>query len=238
MTSRHTLVAIAVWGASAAAAVEQESPAVAVPDCCRDNSRSAILASTFAPFAEAASWSFTDPQGWKWEETEDGKVLKLVSHARTAPKHRSPFNLAWFDTREWLDFTLTAEVRLTKFDQGNNDLCVAFGRSGEHRFYYAHLGEKADEPHHQIHLVDNADRKPVTTSRTEGSPWRQGKWHRIRVVRNANTGDIGVWFDDSEQPVLTAKDKTLGWGKIGLGSFDDLGEFRKVSVRGKSRPAR
>lgn len=238
MTSRHLVLAIALCGAPFLSAGEREAPVIVLPDCCRDNSRSAILASTCAPLADAGSWSFTDPRGWKWEDSEEGKVLKLVSQSRTAPRHRSPFNLAWFDAREWLDFTLTAEVRLTKFDQGNNDLCIAFGRSGEYRFYYAHLGELADEPHHQIHIVDNADRKPVTTFRTNGTPWRQGKWHRVRIVRNATTGDIGVWFDDMEDPVLTAKDKTLGWGKIGLGSFDDLGEFRKVLVRGKSRTAR
>lgn len=214
----------------------EEAPAIEPPDCCKDNSRSAILASTFAPLAADGSWSFTDTAGWKWSGNGEARVLSLVAQAKTAPKFRSPFNLAWFDAREWKDFTLTAEVRLTKFDEGNNDLCIAFGREAEHRFYYAHLGEKADEPHHQIHLVDNAGRRPVTAFRTGGTPWKKGTWHRVKVVRNSATGDIGVWFDDMEKPVLAAKDKTLGWGRIGLGSFDDLGEFRKVSVRGESRP--
>ena len=145
-------------------------------------------------------------------------------------------NLAWFGGREWKDFTLTAEVRLKKFDAGNNDLCIAFGRTEDNRFYYVHLGEKADAAHHQIHLVDRADRKPVTSYRSAGTPWKEGTWHRVKVVRNTATGDIGVWFDDMEKPLLAAKDKTLvDWGRIGLGSFDDLGEFRQVKVRGTSR---
>ncbi len=215
-----------------------EAPAIEPPTCCTDNSRSAILASTFAPLSDETAWSYTDDAAWKWSGSGNKRTLSLTAQARTPPKFRSPFNLAWFDAREWKDFTFTAELRLTKFDAGNNDLCIAFGREAENRFYYVHLGEKADEPHHQIHIVDNADRKPITTFRTGGTPWREGKWHRVKLVRNSATGDIGVWFDDMEKPVLAAKDKTLGWGRIGLGSFDDLGEFRNVSIRGTSRSAK
>ena len=186
-------------------------------------------------FADPARWAFGDKKAWKWSGEGKDRVLQLVAHSSDKPKHRSPFNLAWFEGREWKDFTLTAECRLTKFDAGNNDLCIAFDGEGGDRFYYAHLGEKADEPHHQIHIVDKADRKPVTTFRTDGTPWKEGTWHRVKIVRNAATGDIGVWFDDMGKPVLTAKDKTLEWGRIGLGSFDDLGEFRNVRIKGTSR---
>ncbi|MCW1884161.1 DUF1080 domain-containing protein [Luteolibacter flavescens] len=210
-----------------------ETPEVVVPPCCAGNSRAAAIPSDL--FTDPAKWTFADPQAWKWRGEGTDRVLQLVAQSSVKPKYRSPLNLAWYEGREWKDFTLTVEVRLTKFDEGNNDLCIAFGRAGESRFYYAHLGEKADEPHHQIHLVDDADRKPVTSFRTAGTPWKEGAWHTVKIVRNTATGDIGVWFDDMEKPVLTARDKTLDWGKIGLGSFDDLGEFRNVKVKGTSR---
>lgn len=210
-----------------------EPPAVTVPPCCSGDSRSTAM--EIDPFADPAKWSFSNEAAWKWSGEGEGRTLQLVAQTGTKPKYRSPFNLAWCDGKEWKDFTLTAEVRLTKFDAGNNDLCIAFGRADENRFYYAHLGEKADEPHHQIHIVDNADRKPISTFRTAGTPWKEGRWHRVKIVRNAATGDIGVWFDDMDKPVLTARDKTLAWGRIGLGSFDDLGEFRNVRLRGINR---
>ncbi|WP_193212421.1 hypothetical protein [Luteolibacter marinus] len=210
-----------------------EPPAVTIPACCTGSSRSANLEVDL--FSDPAKWIPADPAAWQWTGTGADAVLHLIAQSSTKPKFRSPLNLAWLSGREWKDFTLTAEVRLTKFDAGNNDLCIAFGRSDENRFYYAHLGEKADEPHHQIHLVDNADRRPITTYRTTGTPWQKGKWHRVKIVRNTATGDIGVWFDDMKRPVLTARDKTLEWGQIGLGSFDDLGEFRHVKIRGTSR---
>jgi hypothetical protein len=210
-----------------------EPPVVVPPPCCAGNSRTAAIAADL--FARPDSWVFADAAAWKWSGTGAARTLALVAQNRVKPVVRQPFNLAWFDGAEWKDFTLTAELRLTKFDDGNNDLCIAFGRSGENRFYYVHLGEKADEPHHQIHLVNDADRKPVTTWRTTGTPWEKDRWHRVKIVRNSATGDIGVWFDDMKRPVLTARDRTLEWGRIGLGSFDDLGEFRQVEVKGVSR---
>jgi hypothetical protein len=44
-----------------------------------------------------------------------------------------------------------------------------------------------------------------------------------------------VFFDDMTKPVLTAQDKTLDHGWIGLGSFDDLGQFRNLVIEGAKK---
>jgi hypothetical protein len=85
--------------------------------------------------------------------------------------------------------------------------------------------------HHQVHLVNRADRRAITTTRTEGSPWQPGQWHRLKIVRDAASGKTTVFFDDMTKPVLTAEDRTLAHGWIGLGSFDDLGEFKNLEIR-------
>jgi hypothetical protein len=36
------------------------------------------------------------------------------------------------------------------------------------------------------------------------------------------------------KPIMTAEDRTLPSGRIGLGSFDDTGEFATVRLRGKA----
>jgi hypothetical protein len=95
-------------------------------------------------------------------------------------------------------------------------------------FYYAHLGETADGVHLQLHVVNQADRKAITTNRAKVLPWQPNHWHQIKLVRDASSGSIKVWFED--QVVLEACDKTFGKGRIGLGSFDDLGAFRKVVI--------
>lgn len=185
------------------------------------------------PLETPAAWKFGDAAAWTWGTEGAETILRLVRQSAVKPAVRSPFNLAWLTGPDWKSFTLTVDARLTKFDEGNNDLCLAFARQDDLRFYYAHLGEKADGVHHQIHLVDRADRKPITATRTAGTPWRPGVWHRLKLVHDAGRGAIAVYFDDMEKPVLTATDRTLGHGQIGLGSFDDLGEFRNLEIRGE-----
>lgn len=176
------------------------------------------------------AWSFGDESAWMWEDPGAETVLRLVKQSDFQPKVRSPFNLAWFDSTKWKSFTLTAEVRLDLFNQGNNDVCIAFGKASDTRFYYAHLGQKADAVHLQVHLVDDADRTAITKTGAKTLPWKPEKWHQVKLHRDVESGEIRVWFDGVE--ILTANDKTLGKGKIGLGSFDDLASFRNVKVTG------
>lgn len=183
------------------------------------------------PLENQDGWSFGDRNAWSWSSDAKVPMLSLTKQSVFKPKVRSPFNLAWYTAKDWQSFTLTVDARLTKFDQGNNDLCIAFARQDDTHFYYAHLGEKSDEVHNQIHLVNNADRKPITLTRGEGIPWKEGTWHKLKLTHDTATGKITVWFDDMTQPVLTAEDKTLSHGQIGIGSFDDLGEFRNLEIK-------
>ena len=192
-------------------------------------------AESFRPLDDRSGWTFADPAAWTWSQEDGVTVLKLHRQSDYKPKVRSPFNLAWLTTADWKSFTLTVEGRLTKFDSGNNDLCIAFGRQADDQFYYAHLGEKADGVHHQVHIVNRADRKAITSTRTEGNAWKPGTWHRLKVVRDAASGEIAVYFDDMSRPALTAKDQTFSHGWIGIGSFDDLGEFRNLEIRGERK---
>jgi hypothetical protein len=54
----------------------------------------------------------------------------------------------------------------------------------------------------------------------------------VRLERDGATGRIDVFVDDSAKPVLHATDTTIPSGRVGLGSFDDTGEFRRLSVSG------
>ena len=44
------------------------------------------------------------------------------------------------------------------------------------------------------------------------------------------SGKIDVYFDDMTKPVMTATDKTFSSGKVGIGSFDDAGNFDQIAV--------
>ena len=42
-------------------------------------------------------------------------------------------------------------------------------------------------------------------------------------------------FDNMVKPALTAQDRTLDHGWIGLGSFDGLGQFRNLEIQGEKK---
>ena len=110
------------------------------------------------------------------------------------------------------------------------DVLLIFGYQSPSRFYYVHLAAKTDAVHNGVFLVNNADRRrldePTSTARLTDQ-----SWHHARLERNATTGSIRVFFDDSL--MLSATDKTLTTGRIGIGSFDETGEFRGLEVEGR-----
>ena len=68
-------------------------------------------------------------------------------------------------------------------------------------------------------------------------PGRRGSskpigWHKVKLVRRAADGLIEVYFDDMTRPIMQAEDRHFTWGRIGVGSFDDLGNYDDIVVRG------
>jgi len=55
-------------------------------------------------------------------------------------------------------------------------------------------------------------------------------WHRIRVRRDVSSGQIDVWSDVGDQPLFTVVDRHFSWGQIGIGSFDETGDFDDVEL--------
>jgi hypothetical protein len=49
-------------------------------------------------------------------------------------------------------------------------------------------------------------------------------------MHDATAGTVGVTVDGQAVPALTAVDLSLGPGKIGIGSFDETGEFKNVRI--------
>jgi len=111
-------------------------------------------------------------------------------------------------------------------------MCLFFGFQDPAHLYYVHLGKKTDDQANQIFVVNNEPRKKISTTTTAGTPWTDD-WHHARVIRKVETGAIQVFFDDMEKPAMTATDKTFAWGQVGIGTFDDTGNFDDVTVYGK-----
>jgi len=184
-------------------------------------------------------WKTTDPPSAKsvWEIIETGSpgnhALRCTGVSEYKPKHRSPWSFALLKDVNVTDFELTLQVQETHVDAGpHRDLCLFWGYQDPDHFYYAHLGAKADPHACQIFIVNDAPRTMVTVDQAKGTPWTEG-WHNVKVVRTVDDGMMKVYFDDMKQPYLTAKDKTFTWGQVGIGTFDDHGNFDDVELLGR-----
>ena len=148
------------------------------------------------------------------------------------PSVRSPFNIALIADKQFGDFVLEADLIQTGREYGHRDMCLFFGYQDDSHLHYVHFGKKADDHANQIFIVNNSPRKKISTKSTDGTNW-DDEWHHARIVRDVKSGKIDVYFDDMKNPVMTAVDKTFTWGRVGLGSFDDTGNFDDIRLYGE-----
>lgn len=171
--------------------------------------------------ADLARFDFTDADAFAIE----GGSLVMVREAKHEPRYRSPFGLAILRTPPVADFVMRCRARQTGREYGHRDLVFVFGYQDADHFYYAHLATKADQTAHHVMIVDGADRRPITTWRTDGVEWGgTDRWHTVTIEREGAL--VRVVFDG--QIVLEAEDHTLGAGLVGVGSFDDTGAFDDI----------
>ena len=194
------------------------------------------------------SWQTTDldPTRPTWEVVElknaAGKLTKAfrtTGKSKYQPPFRSPPNIALLKGITVGDFEMTAKVQSTNVDAGpHRDMCLFWGYQDPAHYYYVHLGAESDPNACQIFIVNNAARTPITIKKAEGTPWTAG-WHDVRVVRRVADGAIEVYFDDMEEPLMAAHDNAFKWGQVGLGTFDDHGNWDDFQLNGvEVKPAK
>jgi hypothetical protein len=179
----------------------------------------------------ADRWVTTDPKAWKIVDSASGKAFSLFQQSKFKPPHRSPLNFALLKDVNVSDFVLEAKVLSTKPDYPHRDMCLFFGYQDPAHFYYVHLGKRTDDHANQIFIVNGADRLKISTKTTPGTDW-DDKWHNLKIVRRVKDGDISVYWDDMQTPIMTATDKSFVWGQVGFGSFDDIGDWDDVKLSG------
>lgn len=175
------------------------------------------------------SWEVVELKGPAGKVT---KAFRTTGKSDYQPPFRSPQNFSLLKDLTVGDFEMTAKVQSTNVDAGpHRDMCLFWGYQDPSHYYYVHFGAESDPNACQIFIVNNAARKPITTKSAEGTPWTTG-WHDVRVIRRVEDGTIEVFFDDMDEPLLAAKDKTFTWGQVGLGTFDDNGNWDDFQLNG------
>lgn len=177
-------------------------------------------------------WAPSDPAAWKIIEQEGNHVYSQFQASKVETPVRSPFNRSLVKDLIVGDMVLDVQLQSTIKDYAHRDMCLFFGYQDPAHMYYVHLGKQADDHANQIFIVNGAPRKKISTESTAGTNWDDA-WHHVRVVRKVESGVIEVYFDNMDKPVMRAQDTTFAWGQVGVGSFDDTGNFDRVLVYGQ-----
>lgn len=169
---------------------------------------------------------------WKFE---DGVLNLLVPRPSTQPRRPSQYLLA--DTPDYTKVTFEAEVQPEPLNlrKRHNSLILVYAWRDKDHFNYAHLSvdtAKQAVVHNGIFHVYGGDR--VRISSEDGPATLQdGRWHKVKLVYDGHTGRVDVWVDGKSSPAMRAVDMSLGAGKVGIGSFFDMGMFRNIRIQGE-----
>ncbi|AGZ41946.1 hypothetical protein AFR_18340 [Actinoplanes friuliensis DSM 7358] len=182
------------------------------------------------------NWAPVTPSKWKF--TGSQVILAEAGVARPGP--RRPFEYAVLTAGPVLSSVeIKASVRLDEpVEITNRDVIIVFGYKSDTEFYYAHLStDNTIYPHNGIFKVNNADRERIDyewngRSRGANPAVVDADWHDVKVKHLPATGEIAVYVDGAKDPLMTARDTTFSSGRVGFGSFDNIGRLRDLEVTG------
>lgn len=210
----------------------------ALPSASEKASKLPLLLSSDFENGRADGWRPNDPGHWRIVSLDGSKVYELTAPGEQG-KVRAPTSWSVAADHDVSSFEFSGRLRC-EADPANarRDLCVVFHFQDPTHFAYVHFSASSDDAHNIIGLVNGADRVKINLEPPGKSIFRLiGKnWHSFKVRGDAATGRIEAYLDDMDRPILTAVDRTLGHGFVGVGSFDDTGYFDDLKLRGERLP--
>jgi hypothetical protein len=175
----------------------------------------------FATPADLGAWQMDHPEDW--EILKDGEIGYLhMKRMRDPGVPRRPLQFARLKGVDVGSFTLDVKVR-----RAQKSLIVVFNYVDTLHFYYAHVSSDPGSdalPHNGVFIVDGGPRRRIAGAGSQPALPDQA-WHGVKVVRDVPSGSIQVSIDQAATPLFTVVDHTFTHGQVGLGSFDETGDF-------------
>jgi hypothetical protein len=203
---------------------------------CGERSSSLLFELACHDFEDLSTevWMPGDPDHWAVTESDGSRVYELTDPGIQG-EIRAPTSWSLIKDHDVTSFEITGRLKCTADPSNiNRDLCVFFHFQDPAHFYYVHFSAQSDALHNIIGIVNGKDRVKINREPAGESTFRliDQKWHDFKVTFDASTGEINAFMDDMEHPILTAQDKTLSHGLVGIGSFDDTGCFDDICLKG------
>lgn len=175
------------------------------------------------------AWNMPFSEDWEILDQDNSHYLHMKRN-REPLVPRRPMQFARLKGVKVGSFTLNVDVR-----RAGGSMIVVFNYVDTLHFYYVHLSENPGTQisvHNGIFIVNGKPRYRIAG--LEAKPALPDKaWHHVRIVRNVQTGSIQVFMDNEKQPRFSVIDHTFTCGQVGLGSFDETGDFSQFKLQSK-----
>jgi hypothetical protein len=176
-----------------------------------------------------SAWKFPFPEDWKIVAEGTNHYLHML-RSRPPGVPRRPRQFGLVIGPKVGSFTFQTRLRRER-----RSLIIVFNYVDTLHFYYAHLSQDTGHKvpvHNGIFIVNGGARRRIA-GRDAPAALPDTDWHTARVVRDAETGQIGVYMDGSTQPLFSVSDRTFTCGRMGIGSFDETGDFDDIELHSR-----
>jgi hypothetical protein len=208
--------------------------AAGILSCRREPAKLPLLAASDFGTGRAEGWQPNDPARWR-VVLKDGTMVYELTASGEQGTIRAPTSWSVWAGHDVTSFEFRGRMKCyTDPAVAGRDLCVFFHFQDPTHFYYVHFAGESADVHNIIGLVNGADRVKINAEPAGSSVARMKDlaWHEFKVTYDADSGEIKAYLDDLNRPILTALDRTLGHGLVGVGAFDDTGCFADLKLRG------
>ena len=172
------------------------------------------------------AWDFPLAEDWVIRGEPVNHFLHMLRN-REPGVPRRPLQFARLRNANVGSFKLEARVR-----REGTSMIIVFNYVDTLHFYYAHLSADrgAQQPvHNGLFIVNGEPRKRIAgTDADPALPDRE--WHTVRLERSVPSGSIELFMDDEKKPRFSVVDRTFNCGQIGIGSFDETGDFDDIRL--------
>ena len=173
-------------------------------------------------------WTVPVAADWRVSAENGAETLSLTQGKEPLPGPRRPFQFALTSVPDYATVTVEADAKPL-----GRSVMIVFAYQDEAHFDYAHFsidtGEK-QPVHNGIFHVYGGERVRISNARGPAAFAATGNWYHLKLMHNASTGSVTATVDGQAVPALVATDVSLGAGKVGIGSFDETGEFKNVRI--------
>jgi hypothetical protein len=174
------------------------------------------------------TWTVPSLQDWQVAVDQGKPMLRLLIGREPAPGPRRPSQFALLAMPLTKKVTLEADARPIK-----SSLIVVYAYRDSAHFDYVHFSVDTGmkQPvHNGVFHVYGGERVRISNTIGVAAFSATNRWYRLKLEWDGTSGNVQGFVDGQAIPALHAVDLSLTEGRVGIGSFDETGDFKDVRV--------